>query len=137
MAYESPAFHGTFPASTGLKQYQAVELNSAGNLINPTTNGRCIGILVSSGTTGSTGRAGSTTSGSVQTVQFYGISKILSGSSAIAIGDVLQADSDGRAIAASTNTPFGRALAAGVSTSTVSEVISVLLFNTVSGLAAG
>lgn len=127
MAYESPSFYGTFPASTGLKQYQAVELNSAGVLINPTTSGRCIGLLCSSGTTGSTGRAGSNTSGSVQTVQFYGIGKVLSGSSAIAIGDVLSADSDGRAIAASTNFPLGRALAAGVSTSTVSEVISVLL----------
>lgn len=129
MAYESPSFFGTFAASTGLKQYQAVELNSAGVLINPTTNGRCIGILCSSGTTSSTGRAGSTTSGSVQTVQFYGIGKILSGSSAIVIGDVISAATDGRAAAASTNNPLGRALAAGVSTSTVSEVISVLLLN--------
>lgn len=129
MAYESPAFYGTFLASTGLKQYQAVELNSAGVLINPTTSGRCIGILTSSGTTGSTGRAGSTTSGTVQTVQFYGIAKVLSGSSAIAIGDVVSASTDGRLAAASTNNPLGRALAAGVSTSTVTEVISVLLLN--------
>lgn len=129
MAFESPSFYGTFLASTGLKQYQCVELNSAGVLINPTTNGRCIGVLVSSGSTGSTGRAGSTTSGRVQTVQFYGIAKVLSGSSSIVIGDVVTAEADGRVTVASTNNPIGRALAAGVSTSTVSEVISVLLLN--------
>lgn len=130
MAYESPSFYGTFLASTGLKQYQCVGLNAAGVLINPSSAGaKMLGVLCSSGTTGSTGRAGSTTSGSYQTVQFYGIAKVLSGSSAIAIGDSLAADVDGRAIVGTTNHHFGLALAAGVSTSTVSEVIPVLLLN--------
>lgn len=129
MAYESPSFYGTFAASTGLKQYQFVDLNAAGVLINPTTNGRAIGVLVSSGTTGSTGRAGSTTSGSVQTIQWGGIAKVLSGSSAIPIGAFVKASTDGRAsTGTSTNAVNGIFLAAGVSTSTVSEVLSVLLF---------
>lgn len=128
MAYESPAFYGTFLASTGLKQYQFVNINSAGVLVNPSTLGGALGVLCSSGTTGSTGRAGSTTSGSYQTVQFYGIAKVVSGSSSIAIGDLVAADSDGFAIVATTsNNAMGTALAAGVSTSTVAELIPVLL----------
>lgn len=129
MAYESPSFYGTFPASTGLKQYTFVELNSAGVLIKPTTAGPgVLGVLVSSGTTGSTGRAGSTTSGTVQTVQFYGIAKVISGSSSIAIADLITGATDGFAkVATSTDFVQGIALAAGVSTSTVAEVIPVLL----------
>lgn len=128
MAYESPSFYGTFLASTGLKQYQVVDINTAGVLINPSSAGaNCLGVLCSSGTTGSTGRAGSTTSGSYQTVQFYGIAKILSGSSSIAIGDAVMADTDGRVIVGTTNGALGIALAAGVSTSTVAEIIPVLL----------
>lgn len=130
MAYELPIGQFTFLSSTGLKQYQFVELNNQGVLIHPTTSGRCIGVLCSSGTTGSTGRAGSTTSGTYQTVQFYGIAKVLSGSSSIDTADLITAATDGRAIVGTTNYVVGRALAAGVSTSTVSEVIPVLLFNT-------
>lgn len=129
MAYESPSFYGTFPASTGLRQYSFVSLNSDGKLIYPTTNGNAIGILVSSGTTGSTGRAGSTFSGTVQTVQLGGIGKVLSGSSAIPIGALVRAATDGRAsTGTSTACVSGMFLAAGVSTSTVSEVLSILLY---------
>lgn len=129
MAYENPLGVYTFLASTGLKQYQFVELNSAGVLINPTTAGPgVLGVLVSSGSTGSTGVAGSTTSGRYQSVQCYGIAKILSGSSSIATADLITAATDGRAkVATSTDYVQGIALTAGVSTSTVSEVISVLL----------
>lgn len=128
MATESPSFYLTFPASTGLKQYQAVALNSNGRLINPTTEGNCIGILVSSGTTGSTGRAGSTDSGSVQTVQILGKSKILAGTTTIDIADLLKADTDGRAsTSSSTSYRFGMALNAVDSTSTSAHVIGVLL----------
>ena len=90
MAYEKPVLTHTFRASTGLKQYQAVALSGANNrLINPTTEGNCIGVLVSSGTTGSTGRAGSTDSGSVQTVQLSGIAKVIAGTTTIDAGDQL------------------------------------------------
>lgn len=98
MAYESPAFYGTFPASTGLSQYQFVTINSAGVLVDPTTLGDALGVLVSSGTTGSTGRAGSTTSGSVQTVQFYGIAKVLAASTLIAPGARISAVTTGAEI---------------------------------------
>lgn len=129
MAFEVNDLRSSFLASTGLKQYQFVDLNSAGVLINPTTNGRAIGVITSEGTTGSTGVAGSTTSGTLQTVQFGGIAKVLSGSSAIPIGAFVKASTDGRAsTGTSTNAVNGIFLAAGVSTSTVSEILSVLLF---------
>lgn len=118
----------TFAASTGLKQYQAVALSGT-RLINPTTEGNCIGILVSSGTTGSTGRAGSTDSGSVQTVQVSGKSKILAGTTGIAAFAALKASTDGRGstAASSTSYRFGVALSAVDSTSTSAHVIPVLL----------
>lgn len=128
MAYELKGWTDTFPASTGLKQYQAVALNSAGVLTNPTTEGNCIGILTSSGTTGSTGRAGSTHSGSHQTVQFAAISKVIAGTTTIDPGDALKAETDGRAsTASSTSYRFGIALNAVDSTSTSAQIISALL----------
>ncbi|MCI0544991.1 MAG: hypothetical protein L0Z49_11190 [Actinobacteria bacterium] len=130
MAYEVNELRSSFLASTGLKQYQCVAINSAGVLVNPaSTLGLAHGILTSSGTTGSTGRAGSTTSGVFHTIQFGGIAKVLSGSSSIAIGDMLKPETDGRVtVGSATGAVIGIALSAGVSTSTVSEVISVLLF---------
>lgn len=131
MAYEKiPAgFTHTFPASTGLRQYQLVHITGANNrLLNPTTEGNCIGVLISSGTTGSTGRVGSTDSGSVQTVQFGGIAKVIAGTTTIDAGDLLKASTDGRAsTASSTSYRFGLALEAVNSTSTSAQVISVLL----------
>lgn len=120
MAYDNPTGPLTIQASTGLKQYQGVDINSAGLLINPTTSGRVIGVITSSGSTGSV-RA------SFQTIQIMGVAKVISGSSAIAIGDGITFDIDGRAIVGTTNFQSGRALAAGASTSTTSEVIPVLL----------
>lgn len=131
MAYEKADFFHTFRASTGLKQYQVVAVTGANNrLINPTTEGNCIGVLVSSGTTSSTGRAGSTDSGSVQTVQLMGIAKVIAGTTGIAAGGLLKADTDGRASTASigsTSYKFGMALAAVDSTSTSAHIIPVLL----------
>ena len=98
MAYESPSFYATFAASTGLSQYQFVALSTGGRLIDPTTLGDAIGVLVSSGTTGSTGRAGSTNSGSVQTVQLYGIAKVLAASTAITCGNRISAVTTGAEI---------------------------------------
>lgn len=94
MAYESPSFYGSFPASTGLKQYTFVTLSTNGLLRTPTTLGDAIGVLVSSGTTGSTW-GGSTGSGPVQTVQFYGIAKLLSADEAIVPGDRISAVTTG------------------------------------------
>lgn len=122
MAFEVNELRSSFQASTGLKQYQFVALNTSGLLVNPSTLGRAIGVLTSSGTTGST------RDDTFQTVQFGGIAKVLSGSSAIAINDLISAATDGRAFVGTTGSVSGIALAAGVSTSTVSEIISVLLF---------
>lgn len=96
MAYESPSFYGTFPATTGLKQYQFVTLSTNGVLIDPTTLGNAIGVLVSSGSTGSTW-GGSTASGLPQTVQFYGIAKVLTASTAITPGMLISAVTTGSA----------------------------------------
>lgn len=129
MAYEKLGFTHTFRASTGLQQYQAVHITGANTrLIDPTTEGNCIGILTSSGTTGSTGRAGSTDSGSVQEVQISGIAKVIAGTTTIDAGDLLKAETDGLAsTASSTSYRFGIALEAVNSTSTSAQVISVLL----------
>lgn len=129
MAYEKVGFTHTFRASTGLTQYQAVAVTGANaRLIDPTTEGNCIGILISSGTTGSTGRAGSTDSGSMQTVQLSGIAKVVAGTTTIDAGDVLKASTDGLAsTASSTSYRFGIALASVDSTSTSAHVIPVLL----------
>lgn len=129
MAFEKDVFSHTFQASTGLRQYQCVALSGANNrLINPTTEGNCIGVITSSGTTGSTGRAGSTDSGSVQTVQMLGIAKVIAGTTTIDAGDLLKTETDGRAsTSGSTSYRFGIALDAVASTSTSAQVISVLL----------
>ena len=120
MAYDNPTGPLTIQASTGLKQYQGVDLNSAGLLINPTTSGRVIGVITSSGSTNST-------RDTFQTVQILGVAKCISGSSSIAIGDAVTFDTDGRVVVGTTNFQSGRALAAGASTSTTSEIIPVLL----------
>ena len=126
-------FTHTFRASTGLRQYQFVNLASTTSvrIARPTTNGVHIGVLISSGTTGSTGRAGSTDSGSVQTVQFAGIAKVLAGSSAIDAGGYVKASTDGLAAPTTgpTSTSFvgGRALEAVTSTSTSQSVFAVLI----------
>ena len=97
MAYESPSFYATFPAATGLSQYQFVTLSTNGLLIDPTTLGDAIGVLVSSGSTGSTW-AGSTAGGLVQTVQLYGIAKLLTSSTAITPGTRISAVTTGAEI---------------------------------------
>lgn len=138
MAWENPL--GTnhlavFEASTGLSQYQFVSLSTAGLLINPTTNQAVIGVLVSSGTTGSTGLAGVTGSGSVQSVQVYGVAKVLAGSTAIAPGNLVTASTvTGAAIAhVSTDGTVGIALTdvdstGGDSTGGIGQqIISVLI----------
>ena len=139
MAFEKRdgIFH-TFRASTGLKQYQFVNfLSTAGNtrIGMPTTNGVSIGVLVSSGTTGSTGRAGSTDSGSVQTVQLAGISKVLCGTTKVAPGGFVKAATDGRAAQTTgpTSTSYlgGIALEDVASTSTSGQIVPVILNPTV------
>ena len=126
-------FTHTFRASTGLRQYQFVNITGANNrLIQPTTNGEAIGVLISSGTTGSTGRAGSTDSGSMQTVQFIGISKVLAGTTSIDASDFIKASTDGRGSTwdlsdGSTDYVVGRALEAVASTTTSATVFTCLI----------
>ena len=129
MAFEKAGLTHTFAASTGLKQFQAVAITGTNNrLINPTTEGNCIGILVSSGTTGSTGRAGSTDSGNDQTVQLTGIAKVIAGTTTIDAGDLLKTAIDGRAsTSGSTSYRFGIALQAVDTTSTAAQIITTIL----------
>lgn len=93
MAFENPL--GTnnlaiFEASTGLPQYTFVTLSTAdGTLIAPTSRGVCIGVLVSSGSTGSTAV------GTVQSVQCYGVAKVLAASTLINPGDMIGASTTG------------------------------------------
>lgn len=123
MAYESPMGPLTFQASTGLRQYQFVALSTGSLLTNPSTLGGAIGVLTSSGTTGSTNAA------TFQTVQVMGVAKVAAGTTGIAPGNFVKASTDGRAsTGTSTSTLSGIALGSVTSTSTSAEVISVLLF---------
>ena len=139
MAFEKIELTHTFPASTGLKQYQFVNITGVNNrLINPTTEGNCIGVLISEGTTGSTGLAGSTDSGFVRTVQLSGIAKLIAGTTTIDAGEWVKASTDGLASYStgptSTSHLAGRALAAVASTSTSAEIIEVWLADNVGGV---
>lgn len=133
MTIELPAFYGTFLASTGLKQYMAVSLTSTGSgankvakLIVPTTYGAAIGVLVSSGTTNSTVRK-------VQTVQFLGIAKVRSQSTAWVAGDYALPTTKGFVNRVAKGTPstsslLGVCMAPSASTkSDGSEYIPILL----------
>lgn len=90
MAIELPGFYGTFLCSTGIKQYSLVDITSTGSgtskvtklVTSVSTKAQAIGVMVSSGTTGSTVRK-------PQTVQFYGIAKVRSGSTAFVAGDLV------------------------------------------------
>lgn len=119
----------TVPASTGLRQYSFVDLSTSATalggavLVKPSALGKCIGVLVSSGTTGSTRKTS-------QSVQPYGIAKVLGGSNAIKVGSVIFAATDGRAELGTTNSTkyvVGRAF--GKSTSTSAQVVPVLLLH--------
>lgn len=120
MAYENPTLLGSFDSSTGLKQYQGVSMSTNGLLINPTTNGAILGILISGGSTGST-------RDSVQTVQFGGVAKVLAGATGLDYMSAITFDTDGRAIAGTTNYQTAIALGEVTSTSTSSEVIPALI----------
>lgn len=109
MAWENPL--GTnnlalFECSTGIKQYSFVELSTAsGKLVKPTTRCAPIGVLVSSGT------VGSTRDDTVQAVQVYGVAKVRAGSTAINAGDLVSASSvDGSVVARTTDGAVGIAL---------------------------
>lgn len=121
----------TVAASTGLKQYTFVDLSTSATALNgavltkPSALGKAIGVLVSSGTTGSTRR------NQQQSVQVYGIAKVLGGSASIKVGSVIfAATADGRAELGTTNSTkyvIGRAF--GRSTSTSAQVVPVLLLH--------
>lgn len=81
----------TFPSATGLPQYTFVSMDNTGKLVKPGVTGKCIGVLVSSGTTGNT-RARTQ-----QSVQVYGMAKVQVLSTAITYGDAITSSTLGRA----------------------------------------
>lgn len=110
----------TFPASTGLSQYTFVGLDNTGKLIKPPTSGVCIGVLVSSGTTGNT-RARTQ-----QSVQVYGIAKVQCNSTGLTWGNTVAATTLGKASTRGTKPVVGIAVSKPGSTSKV-QLIQVLL----------
>lgn len=90
MAWDAADEFITLPATTGLKQYQFVSVNSAGKLANPTAGGRVVGVLVSSGTNG-------TAANPVGTVQIVGVAKAYAKGSTLGVGDTVSASSLGYA----------------------------------------
>lgn len=119
MAYDNASEFITLPATTGLVQYQLVNINSAGKIATPTLGARVVGVLVSSGTNGSTeDRYG--------TVQINGVSKVLAAATTATAGETLSASAIGYAKATT-----GTAAIAGVQVEGTSgasgRVISILL----------
>lgn len=131
MAFENPLGTNnlTLPASTGLVQYQAVSLNSAGLLIDPTTLPQVIGVLVSSGTTGST------VADRPQSVQVYGVAKVLQGSSGLVPGNQVAATTSGTVVLSSADNILGIVIEGSASTGVhgttddIQGVVSVLLLH--------
>lgn len=110
----------TFPASTGLSQYMFVDIDTTGKLIKPPTSGRAIGVLVSSGTTGSN-RARQQ-----QSVQVYGMAKVQVQSTGITWGTTITATTLGKASTRGTKIALGISVGDAASTSKV-QLIPVLL----------
>jgi hypothetical protein len=90
MAWDAADEFITLPATTGLRQFQFVTVNSAGKAANPTAGGRVLGVLVSSGTNNSTEDVAAT-------VQILGIAKVLAKGSTLGVGDTVSASSIGYA----------------------------------------
>jgi hypothetical protein len=90
MAYDNPDEFITLPATTGLVQYQFVTVNSAGKAARPAAGARVLGVLVSSGTNGST-------EDRYATIQLTGVSKAIAKGSTLGVGDTVSASSIGYA----------------------------------------
>jgi len=119
MAYEilGPTF--TLPASTGLEQYQAVGM-SGESVAAPSVDSPIVGVIVSSGTTGST------RSGQYVTVQHSGVAIVKATASTLAAGDNVAASTAGRVVAKSTSAPYLGVIVKG-SSGSAGRLVSVLL----------
>lgn len=127
MAFETPWNDiSIFQATTGLTQYSWVTLNSSAKWTqasNSSAGFNAVGILVSSGTTGSTRET-------AQTIRPFGPvsqSRVSTGSTTISAGDVVTLSTDGVGVAPSTAGDYRVALALEDVNST-SDIISVLMY---------
>lgn len=110
---------GTFNASTGQQQYSVVALSTGQLLSRPTAGGRVLGVLVSSGTTGSTRETN-------QAVQVAGVAKcrVSTASTGIAAGQWVTPTTGGTVTPTSAaDYTFGMALEGVGSTGTVIPVL--------------
>lgn len=90
MAYESNLILTTLPGTTGISQYQAVIVNSAGRAAKPSSTA---GIAVLG-----VAQVASTATDNAVTIALPGsVTKILAASSTLAAGDQFQCSSAGRA----------------------------------------
>lgn len=120
MAWENKSGFYTLPASTGLSQFRFVTVNTSGNLAYPAAGAPVIGVLVSSGTTGSTDDR------QVGTVQSIGVAKVTAIASTLAVGDTVAASSIGRAVPSSA-TDYTVGIVVDGSSGGVGRVMSVAL----------
>jgi hypothetical protein len=123
MAYESAVAPITLPfGSTGIRQYRFVTLNASGQITYPSTAGPSVlGVLISSGTTGSTD-----SSNKYGVVQMYGVAKVEAPGSTVSAGDLVAASSVGYAVAlASGDYCVGRAVTG--SSGSTNRLLSVAL----------
>lgn len=92
MAFENLSGMVTVPASTGISQFRFVTVNTSGNLAYPAAGAAALGVLVSSGTTGSTDDT------QVGTVQMHGVASVKATASTLSRGDTVAASSVGFAV---------------------------------------
>lgn len=124
MAYQVDGQHVTLPfGATGVRgPHRAVALNASGELIYPSAAGKAaIGVLVTSGTTGSTDHTGK-----VGTVKFAGVAKVEAPASTLSAGDLFSWTSRGQARAITTAHACAGYVVGGSSGST-GRILSVVL----------
>jgi len=119
MAWDAADEYITLPATTGLRQFQLVTVNSAGKAATPALGARIIGVLVSSGTNSSTEDVAAT-------IQIAGIAKVLAAGSTLSAGDTYTANASGYARPA-TSTQYVGGLVVDGSSGSTGRIISVSL----------
>ncbi len=120
MALEAPGLTFTFPClTTGIRQYQFVDISTAGRVIHPVVNGPTIGVS-------QTGTTGSTVDPSSIVVMLNGISKLaVVGASTCGVGEIVGSSTRGSAIPmVAASLPAGRIVAG--SSGGAGRVVSVL-----------
>lgn len=120
MALEYPGLIITLPCvTTGIRQYQFIDVSTAGRAIHPVVNGQTIGVT-------QTGTTGSTIDPTSITIMVNGVSKLaVVSASTVGVGEVVGTSTRGSAIPmVAASIPAGRVIAG--TSGGAGRVVSVL-----------